>query len=97
MVRSLYERENYLMSRAGYSLDDGEYSCVLFGRLDPTGRKDIANDPYDWGNQDRTYKVAHDYIQKNWGKLMSGQVIDVEYILNETDLPKKSEQFTSPD
>jgi len=37
--------------------------------------------------------VAHAYIEKNFHNLNSGDVIDVEFILGETDKPKTSERF----
>lgn len=46
-------------------------------------------DPYDWA--DRTYRFAHNYIEKHWNELVDGSVIDVEYILGETQSPKVSE------
>ena len=47
-------------------------------------------DAYHWG--DRTRNTAHKYIQENWEKLKSGDVIDVEYILGETHEPKVSQR-----
>ena len=47
-------------------------------------------DPYSWG--DRTYSVAHNYIQEHWDEIKAGDVIDVEYILGETPEPKLSER-----
>ena len=47
-------------------------------------------DPYHWG--DRTRNTAHKYIQQNWDVLKSGDVIDVEYILDETREPKMSQR-----
>jgi hypothetical protein len=43
-------------------------------------------DPYAWA--DRTMLNAHRHIRDNWGGLESGAVVDVEYILGETDSPK---------
>jgi hypothetical protein len=73
-----------LARRAGY----GEIDCVLLTYL--VGQRHANHDPYAWG--DRTMKVAHDYIARHWGKLASGAVVDVEYILGETRKPKESEQ-----
>ncbi len=46
-------------------------------------------DPYGWG--DRTFATAHQYIEREWDTLQSGDVIDVEFILHETTAPKTSE------
>jgi len=54
----------------------------------------VAYDCYDWPANPRTYRVAHDYIRHNWHTLEDGDVIDVEYILGETEVPKLSERIT---
>ena len=46
-------------------------------------------DPFEL--KDRTYFTAHRYIAYRWDKLQTGDVIDVEYILKETDKVKKAE------
>ncbi len=82
------EGQRYLLRRAGYScqLDD---NIVMVGYL---GKGGCNYDPYDW-NGSRTMKVAHDYIQKNFDDLSNGDVIDVEFILDETSEPKQSERL----
>jgi len=77
--------QNYLLRRAGFSPDS---DLVMFGYLE--GNSKAEYDPYSWG--DRTKKVAHDYIQNNWHKIKNGDVIDVEFILGETEKPKTSER-----
>lgn len=47
-------------------------------------------DPFCWGNT-RTMRNAHRYIQKHFDELPDFGVVDVEYILGETDKPKTSE------
>lgn len=42
-----------------------------------------------WGRQERTRTQAHKYIENNWDKLKSGDVLDVEFILGESKKPKK--------
>ena len=54
----------------------------------------MAYDAYDW--RDRTMQVAHDYIEKNWGDLVDGAVVDVQFILGETAAPKVSESVDFP-
>lgn len=43
----------------------------------------VNYDPFSWG--DRTLTVAHQHIQQEWENLNSGDVIDVQHILGETD------------
>ena len=77
----------YLMRRCGYPCN-GEPNVILT-RLSGDGQ--ATNDPYAWG--DRTFSVAHDYIIKNWHSLNDGDVVDVQFILGETDKPKRSERY----
>jgi hypothetical protein len=86
-------REEWLLRRAGYGqneiLDhaDEHEPYVILIKLDGT---ECQYDPFAWPNR-RTLTTAHLYIRDNWSKLTSGQVIDVEHILGESDQPKESE------
>ena len=44
-------------------------------------------------HDDRTIQTAHKHIASNWQSLTSGDIIDVEYILNETKEKKISERL----
>jgi hypothetical protein len=44
-----------------------------------------------WENDPRTMPTAHKHIEENWKRLRNHQVIDVEFILGETDKPKEPE------
>lgn len=55
--------------------------------------KKMECDPYAWG--DRTWTVAHVFIEANWDNLKDGDVIDVEHILGESTTKKLSERITS--
>jgi len=79
------EAESYLLRRAGYS---SGLPCVLFTRLDCDGP--INFESYDWG--DRTYQTIHNHLEMNWGLVISGDVLDVEFLLKETTEPKVSER-----
>ena len=88
------QRARWLWSRAGYGTapsDQSEY--VLVGRL-AGGTGQLSCDPYDWGGGARTMKVAHQHIIEHWYELETGAVIDVQFILKETEEPKVSEQGT---
>jgi hypothetical protein len=78
--------ETFLLRRAGFSFDA---PLVLFGRLEGG---ECQYDPYDWRGDTRTMRFAHRYIQANWPKLRSGDVIDIEFILGETKTSKESER-----
>ncbi len=81
--QELNDEENFLLGRAGY----GKFNdCIFLARL--VGG-DANYDPYQWGN--RTMQTAHSYIEDNWEELVSGAVVDVEFVLHETSEPKVSE------
>lgn len=85
------EQDRYLLSRAGYGRTPGvQFEYVLLAQIAGGGGR-IQCDYYDWGGYSRTYQIAHKYIQENFNELTSGEVIDVEFILGETDKPKVSE------
>jgi hypothetical protein len=77
----------YLLRRCGYAFNTT--ANVLLTRLDGSGK--ATNDPYEWGG--RTWPVAHNYIIDHWEELSDGDVVDVSFILGETDKPKLSERF----
>jgi hypothetical protein len=78
--------QQWLLRKAGY---DPSITPILL--VDPRGHGRAECDPYDWGN--RTWTVAHDYIESNYDILKDGAVIDVEHILGETTKKKRSERF----
>lgn len=83
------EARRYLLRRLGYACDGRP--TILFTHAG--GGHRAHTDPYYWA--DRTFKVAHDYVEKNWDALADGDVVDVEYILGETTVKKVSERLTS--
>jgi len=85
---SIRQAESYLLRRDGFGPDNGPF--VILCR--PDGRS--FYDPYSWA--DRTHTTAHLHITENWDDLLSGAVIDVEFILGETAAPKLSERITAP-
>jgi hypothetical protein len=78
------EGQRYLLRRAGYGF--GRPSVVLMNLNDCRAQ----NDPSDWGG--RTWRVAHEFVERHWDRLANGDVVDVEFILGETCKPKVSER-----
>lgn len=72
---------------AGWAADEREIVYVI--EL-PTPCR-AAFDPFDWQTNSRTFCDAHIYIKTEWDKLVSGQVIDVEFINGEKDTCKDNE------
>jgi len=79
-----------LLYRCGYRLDGRPN--ILLTRLDGAGK--ATNDPFEWNC--RTWGIAHNYILENWGKLENGDVIDVQFIIKETNVKKVSEVNEPP-
>jgi len=82
------EAQRYLMRRCGYPVAGfpNIAVCHLRCHLDR-----ITNDPFQWSGS-RTYAVAHHYILDHWSQIRDGDVIDVEFILGETQVKKTSER-----
>lgn len=81
----------WLLRRSGYG-PAPRGTFIMLTRLDASAMQAI--DAHEWG--DRTFSVAHDFIQKNWMSLSDGEVIDVEFILKESTEKKISERFALP-
>jgi len=82
--------EVFLLRRAGFDWLNPDYDPhVIFGRLEAG---ECQYDPFAWGSMSRTMQAAHRFIQAHWAELRSGDVVDVEFILNETAQPKVSER-----
>lgn len=83
--------ERYLIGRAGFGKTDEEHHKYIV-LWDLNGGYGIAtSDAFRWTHS-RTLGVAHRYIKKYWNEIHSGDVIDVEFILNETTEKKESER-----
>jgi hypothetical protein len=76
--------QSYLLGRSGYCT--GKF--ILLTHL-VRGRSQV--DAYEW--HDRTMHIAHKYISEHFDELEDGDVVDVEYILQESLKPKISERF----
>lgn len=84
------EEERYLLARAGYGSDPKIQSAFVFlCRLDGGP---MNYDAYAWGHLSRTCGTVHDWLGDHWAEVKSGDVLDVEYILGETSVPKVSER-----
>jgi len=81
------ELERSLLAHGGWGLTNIEHSrYIMLHRMDGNNNVPSRFDPYDW--QDRTFSVAHKYIEEHFDELKSGDVIDVEFILGETKTKK---------
>jgi hypothetical protein len=85
------EGQRYLLRRDGYRGDQNEH-CIIVVMAQCRG---CSYDPYNWPRDTRTMPNAHLYIEENWHNLRDGDVIDVEFILGETESKKLSERETA--
>jgi hypothetical protein len=84
--------EAFLLRRAGFGFDD---PCIVLCRMECSGvDRNATYDAFSWGVNPRTFHVAHLHLMENFDALESGAVIDVEFILGETEQPKISERLT---
>lgn len=87
------EDERYLYARSGYGQDHSAQSNYVLVAPLPGGSGMLTCDPYKHPGKSRTMKVAHEHIRQAWDNLKSGYVIDVEFILGETEHRKRGERF----
>lgn len=79
-----------LLGRCGYGPGvAGQAEYVWVQRLDG-GEGKGTSDVFKWGPS-RTMHEAHKYIKEHFDRLHDGEVIDVGFILGESDIPKESE------
>jgi hypothetical protein len=93
---------DYLLERAGWHESSGIYLMALERPWD------CQYDPYQWPSITRTMPLAHMALAgekhpeikpdraKHFDEVEDGEVIDVQYILGETQAPKLSERVTAP-
>lgn len=79
------EFQRKALRRYGYPCDGRPNILITHAN----GGKIADNDPYSWGG--RTYPNAHKFIIEHWGLLKDGDVVDVQFILGETQEVKVSE------
>jgi hypothetical protein len=79
--------DGYLFRRAGFAV---EHPYVMLTRLNDC---ESQYDPFQWTTA-RTMRNAHIYIREHFDALHDGDVVDVEFILGETNSPKISERLT---
>jgi hypothetical protein len=84
------EAQRWHLRRVGYPCDGCANIAITHVRA---GGDRCWNDPYGWNDGARTYPVAHLHIIRHWAELKDGDVIDVEFILGETQTKKTSERF----
>lgn len=81
--------ESWLLWRSGFGRDDTSGPYVVLYKL---ATDEAHYDPIEWRGG-RTMQLAHAHIIEQWDQLESGDVVDVEFLLEETKSPKRSERL----
>jgi hypothetical protein len=86
------EGQRYLLRRSGYGFDPPQ---IILAEI-AAGIGLAFCDPYDWPDDTRTMRVAHEWLREHFDEIEDGAVVDVEFILGERPEPKRSERETEP-
>jgi hypothetical protein len=86
------EQERWLLAMVGYGRTYEDQSKQIILCEINTGAGRCSSDSYDWPANPRTYRVAHEYLNKHFDELAPGAVVDVEFILKETATPKTTDR-----
>lgn len=87
-----HEAERWGWARSGYGLEIADQRpYVLLAPLH-AGEGMLVCDPFKHPGSPRTLPTAHRYIIEHWDYLVSGDVVDVQFILRETTECKVSER-----
>jgi hypothetical protein len=84
------ERQRYLLRRVGFEIEHPGIVLMVLNDQKAT------SDAYEWssmGMGERTMPAAHLWIEEHFDELVDGSVVDVEFILGETTMPKRSEAY----
>jgi hypothetical protein len=90
------EAENWLLARSGFGKEGAPpRELVIVTNLNTWQSGYSGHDVHagKWQGGPRTLPVAVQYINDNWDKLRSGDVVDVRVALGEQEHPAKSDRF----
>ena len=86
VIATKLDTTDYLVRRAGFITGTAPVMIVRLDNCISSFKSD------EWSGFGRTMPVAHRYIQDNFDSLENGAVVDVQFILEETKEPKRSER-----
>lgn len=91
----LTDAEVWAYGRTGYGLEASDMRQYVLVAPLHAGSGLLTCDPYKHPGapQVRTLFIAHKYIKKHWAELASGDVVDVQFILGETEAPKVTDRL----
>lgn len=76
------EKEFFLFKGAGYGFS---HPCIMLIAIEAPWQSARSSD--EWRNSPRTLVTAHKWIEKHFDEIENGDVIDVEFILDEKEKP----------
>lgn len=86
-------QESWILWHAGFGRAIEEHrTYVVLAKVSGGEPVEAHVDPFSWSNR-RTYTNAHIWLVKHFDEVKTGQVVDVEFILGEVDVPKISERM----
>jgi len=92
------EQERYILARSGYGGGNEDFANFTL-MIDLNWPVSIWGSAYECEmdtRPSRTFYEAHRELTKNWDAYKSGDVLDVQFVIGETDHPKKSDRFYDP-
>lgn len=89
VVSTLHAREEWILQHAGYGTDSEP--LILYFRIDQPSQWRWSS--RDWPSDDRTFSVTHRYLEEHWNEVQNCDVVDAQFILGETKIQKKTDQF----
>lgn len=90
-LSSRSEVERWMLAKSGFGPTNRDHQTYIMVAPINGGSGKLTSDAHDHGMA-RTVNVAHQYIEKNWETLKSGDLVCVEFILGERTAPKESER-----
>jgi len=88
LMESMDWREQSIIEQSGFSVK--EPPAVML--VNPfSGEARVSSDAW----QDRSMRIAHQYLEGYWDTLQSGDTIDIEWLFQEKEEPCKSERYVN--
>jgi len=88
------EQERWLLASAGFGRSaEDQARYVVLVKINGGEPCDAHIDPASWGQNPRTYYVAHRWLSEHFAEVAQGQVIDVRHILGENPAPAVSDRY----
>jgi hypothetical protein len=95
-LESTNEAERWILARSGYGKYPWDHAKHVAVWPLSGGRNVCTTDPFEHQIAGRTLLHAHQFIEQHFDELLSGDVVDVWFILGEKEAPSVSDRFYRP-